>query len=219
MHLYLGYKRYSSWSLRVWLTLRAHNIPFDETVLPFDHDDSLRELARRHDIPAAVPVLEHRGQMIWDSLAILETLAEHHPEQPLWPRDPGLRALARSACAEMHSGFDALRREHPMNCHRVCPMTPSAAVRRDLARLAQLWQHFERAETPAGDFLCGPFGIVDAVFAPVAWRARGYALEVSPAFARWSAALMRLPAMQQWIDEGAAEPWRYASTEAVGSQA
>ncbi|MGB0865687.1 MAG: glutathione S-transferase [Granulosicoccaceae bacterium] len=216
MHLYLGYKRYSSWSLRPWLAMIATGIPFNETVLPFAHDNSLTDLATLHRIPATVPVLEHEGQIIWDSLAILEYLAETYPEKQLWPTEPHLRILSRSACAEMHSSFTALRNEHPMNCHRVFPMRPSPAVQADLDRLAELWQHFEDAEKPAGNFLCGPFSLVDAMFAPVAWRAVGYQLSISPAFERWSEALMALPAMQQWVQEGAKETWRYESTEQIG---
>lgn len=216
MHLYLGYKRYSSWSLRPWLAMVASDIPFSETVLPFDHDSRLAELAEQHGIPATVPVLEHEGQMIWDSLAILEFLAETYPEKQLWPADKRLRALSRSACAEMHSSFLALRNEHPMNCHRVFPMTPSPAVQADLDRLARLWQHFDDAEKPAGNFLCGAFSLVDAMFAPVAWRTIGYDLHISPAFEHWRDALMALPAMQRWVEEGAQEHWRYASTERIG---
>lgn len=216
MHLYVTYKRYSSWSLRPWLAMKVANIAFTDSVLPFDHDDSLDKLAAKHGIPATVPVLEHDGQMIWDSLAILEYLADCYPEKNLWPSDKKLRALARSASAEMHSGFVALRSEHPMNCHRVFPMTPSPAVQADLNRLAVIWQHFDKADKPAGDFLCGEFSIVDAMFAPVAWRAKGYGLSISPSFECWSKALMALPAMQIWIKEGAQESWRVEATEQIG---
>jgi len=196
--------------------MKVAGINFTDSVLPFDHDDSLDKLAAQHGIPATVPVLEHEGQIIWDSLAILEYLADSYPEKQLWPADAKLRALARSACAEMHSGFHALRSEHPMNCHRVFPMTPTPAVQADLDRLATLWQHFDNADRPDGGFLCGPFSIVDAMFAPVAWRAKGYGLNISPSFEHWSEALMALPAMQMWVDEGAQETWRVAATEQIG---
>lgn len=217
MHLYITYKRYSSWSLRPWLVLQVFDIPFQETVLPFAHDDSLTRFAAQHQLPATVPVLAHEGRIIWDSLAILEYLAEQFPQQSLWPHDPALRAMARSASAEMHSGFVALRSEHPMNCHRIAPMLPSAAVQADLNRLAEIWQRFSQVEQSKGPFLCGEFSIVDAMFAPVAWRARGYQLNISKAFDQWSDALMTLPAMQQWVSEGAAEPWRVEETERVGA--
>lgn len=216
MHLFITYKRYSSWSLRPWLLLKTCGISFDETLLPFEHDNSLDELAKQHGIPAKVPVLAHQGRMIWDSLAIMEYLAERAPDKSMWPTDPGLRALARSASSEMHGGFMALRGEHPMNCHRVHAMQPSAAVQLDLDRLAVLWQQFADLEKTDGDFLFGEFGIVDAMFAPVAWRVKGYQLSVSPQFQRWSDALMALPAMQQWVDEGAAEQWRVEEYEQIG---
>ena len=214
MHLYITYKRYSSWSLRVWLAMKAAKIPFDETVLPYAHDDSLARLAAEHRIPATVPVLQHNGRIIWDSLAILEHLAEQHTQ--LWPADSGLRALARSASAEMHCGFAALRSEHPMNCHRVQPMTPSPAVQADLQRIAAIFEHFAQTDTPAGDFLCGEFSIVDAMFAPVAWRARGYQLTISPVFEQWSDTVMAMPEMSEWVAQGAAESWRVDATEQIG---
>lgn len=216
MHLYIAYKRYSSWSLRPWLAMKVKGIPFDETVLPFAHDDSLKTLAASHDVPATVPVLAHDGQIIWDSLAILEFVADVYPDKNLWPQDKKLRALARSASAEMHSGFAALRTEHPMNCHRVFAMSPSAAVQKDLTRLAAIWQHFERADKPQGDFLCGEFSTVDAMFAPVAWRAKGYQLTISDGFSQWSDAVMALPAMKEWVSDGAAEAWRVDETEQTG---
>lgn len=216
MHLYIGYKRYSSWSLRPWLLMKTTDIAFTETVLPFAHDDSLNQLATTHRVPATVPLLEHNGQMIWDSLAIMEYLAETFPEKQLWPADPMQRALARSASAEMHSGFVALRREHPMNCHRIVNMKPNSEVEADLNRLAIIWQHLSTASNSAGDFLCGDFGIIDAMFAPVAWRAKGYQLTITPAFDQWSEALMSLPAMDDWVREGAQETWRVEDTEQVG---
>lgn len=188
-----------------------------QTVLPFAHDDSLDKLADKYGIPSTVPVLEHNGQMIWDSLAILEFLADHHPEKKLWPTDQKLRALARSASAEMHSGFTALRGEHPMNCHRVVAMQPSVAVQADLQRLAVIWQHFDKIDKPVGHFLCGDFSIVDAMFAPVAWRAKGYGLNISSSFTAWSNAMMALPAMDQWTAEGALETWRVEETENIGT--
>lgn len=216
MHLYITYKRYSSWSLRPWLAMKVKGIPFDETVLPFAHDDSLQQFAATHCVPATVPILEHDGQMIWDSLAILESLADSYPQKHLWPEQPKLRALARSASAEMHSGFVALRTEHPMNCHRIHAMQPSTAVQLDLDRLAAIWQHFDNANKPEGDFLCGEFSIVDAMFAPVAWRATGYQLQISDLFERWSEAVLALPAMDEWVKAGAEESWRVEETEQIG---
>ena len=216
MHLYITYKRYSSWSLRPWLAMKVNGTPFSDTVLPYAHDDSLAVFAATHKVPATVPVLEHDGQMIWDSLAIMEFLADAYPQKNLWPREQKLRALARSASAEMHCGFAALRSEHPMNCHRVQAMEPSPAVQANLHRLAGIWQLFDDADTPEGEFLCGEFGIVDAMFAPIAWRARGYQLKISDSFQRWSDGIMALPAMAEWVKDGQAESWRVEETERVG---
>ncbi|MEM7259470.1 MAG: glutathione S-transferase N-terminal domain-containing protein, partial [Pseudomonadota bacterium] len=185
--------------------------------LPFAHDNSLSRFAAAHNVPATVPVLEHDGQIIWDSLAIMEYLADLHPHKNLWPLDSSLRAVARCASAEMHSGFVSLRSEHPMNCHRIQPMTPSAEVQANLNRLADIWAHFATIDRPDGDFLCGDFSIVDAMFAPVAWRARGYQLKISDHFDQWSKAIMALPAMQQWVAEGALEQWRVEDTERIGA--
>ena len=217
MHLYITYKRYSSWSLRPWLAMKVKGISFRDTVLPYVHDNSLAEFAATHSVPATVPILEHNGQIIWDSLAILEYLADACPEKNLWPQEPKLRALARCASAEMHCGFAALRSEHPMNCHRIQAMIPSAAVQADLDRLADIWKHFDQADKPTGEFLCGEFSIADAMFAPIAWRARGYQLKISDSFERWSDAIMDLPAMAEWIRDGQAESWRVEATEKVGA--
>lgn len=196
--------------------MKVAGVPFEETLLPFAHGDSLNRFAAEHRVPATVPVLEHNGRMIWDTLAIMEYLAEQYPDKNLWPVDDDLRVLARCASAEMHSGFIALRSEHPMNCHRIHRMTPSAAVRADLDRLAVIWQRFNEEKKPCGDFLCGEFCIVDAMFAPVAWRAKGYGLTISDEFASWSEKVLALAAMDEWLTDGAQEAWRVEETEQIG---
>lgn len=213
MHLYLGYKNYSSWSLRPWLALKMADISFEETLIAFAHTDDLQKLAERYSIPAKVPVLEHEGRLIWDSLAILEYLAETFPEKNLWPEDKTLRAMARCASAEMHSGFVALRSEFPMNCRAHTKRQASALVQADLQRLSQIWQSFADCEKPNGEFLCGAFSLVDAMFAPVMWRIRGYGLHISADFDRWSDALFQLPAMQEWWQEAKQEEWRLPETD------
>lgn len=218
MHLYIAYKNYSSWSLRPWIALKVAGIPFTETILPFAHGDALDKLGDKYGIPAQVPVLDDNGLIIWDSLAILEYLHEQYPDRRLWPADKNLRALARSASAQMHSSFNALRSACPMNCRRSNkPIVPSAEVQADLQRLAQIWAHFEAADKPAGEFLCGAFSNVDAMFAPVMWRAVGYGLQVSPAFARWVEAMRALPAMQEWQAAAQEEQaaWSIAHYETV----
>ena len=218
MHLYIAYKNYSSWSLRPWIAMKVAGIPFEETILPFYHDDSLDKLGARYQIPPQVPVLVDNDQPIWDSLAILEKLAEQFPDRDLWPSDPELRSLARSAAAEMHSGFVNLRSTCPMNCRSKKRLSDEnlAVVQDDLKRLAEIWAHFERAEKPDGDFLCGHFSNVDAMYAPVMWRIHGFGLVVSPAFDRWIKAMLALPAMQEWLASAQQEDWVIEQYEAAG---
>lgn len=213
MHLYIAYKNYSSWSLRPWLAMKVADIPFDETLLPFAHDNSLKQFSDQYGLPAQVPVLIVDGLVIWDSLAILEYLAERYPERQLWPAYSALRALARSAAAEMHSGFHALRSQFPMNCRTEKDVVPSDAVTHELQRLAEIWARFEQVDKPEGPFLAGEFSNVDAMFAPVMWRVRNYGLRVSPAFDRWAQAMHDLPAMQEWLASARAETWQMPAYE------
>ncbi|QEW05059.1 glutathione S-transferase family protein [Nitrincola iocasae] len=213
MHLYIAYKNYSSWSLRPWLAMKVAGIPFAETLLPFAHGNSLKQFSEQHGLPAQVPVLIVEDLVIWDSLAILEYLAECYPERQLWPESGALRALARSAAAEMHSGFNALRSQFPMNCRTEKAVAPSDAVTQELQRLAEIWARFEQADKPKGPFLAGEFSNVDAMFAPVMWRVRNYGLTVSPAFDRWVQAMYDLPAMQEWLASARAETWQMPSYE------
>ena len=213
MHLYIAYKNYSSWSLRPWLAMKVGDIPFAETLLPFAHGNSLTQFSEQYGVPAQVPVLIVEDLVIWDSLAILEYLAECYPERQLWPASNALRALARSAAAEMHSGFQALRSQFPMNCRTEKSVPPSDAVTQELQRLAEIWARFEQADKPEGPFLAGEFSNVDAMFAPVMWRVRNYGLKVSPAFDRWTQAMYDLPAMQEWLASARAETWQMPAYE------
>ncbi|EGG93185.1 putative glutathione s-transferase protein [gamma proteobacterium IMCC1989] len=215
MHLYIAYKNYSSWSLRPWIAMKVAGIPFDETLLPFYHDDSLKTFAEVEGLPAKVPVLKDQGRTIWDSLAILEYLADQYPEAKLWPSDPTLKALARCATAEMHSGFMALRGEFPMNCRTNVTVAPSEATQKDLQRLAKIWADFSQQQKPEGDFLCGHFTIVDAMYSAVMWRVTGYNLPVSEEFDRWAKAMLALPAMQEWLTASKAESWSVAQYDKV----
>jgi glutathione S-transferase len=220
MHLYIAYKNYSSWSLRPWIAMKVAGIEFKETLLPFYHNDSLRELATNENIPACVPILQDRlngeVQTIWDSMSIMEYLAERHPQ--LWPKDLALRAMARSVSAEMHSGFMALRREFPMNCRVQKQGQPSEQALKDLARIAIIWERFANyPNKPEGPFLCGQFTIVDAMYAPVLWRVVGYQLDVSPLFVQWIIAMQALPAMQEWLAAAEIETWHIPEYDAVAS--
>lgn len=213
--LVIGNKNYSSWSLRPWLLLRQFGVPFEERRLALDTEAFGREIGALSP-SGRVPVLHHQGRVIWDSLAICEYANETWLEGRGWPSDVSARAVARSASAEMHSGFAALRTQLPMNCDR----TPNAyrwdaAAEQDIARIQALWTDLRARFGAGGEFLCGRFGIVDAMFAPVAIRFRGYGVACEGAAADYCAALLALPAMQEWIAAGIAEPERLPKYNAL----
>jgi len=208
--LFIANKNYSSWSLRPWVLMQTLGLAFVERLLPFGQVTDGLTIASLSP-SGRVPVLEHQGLKVWDSLAIVEYLAERHPQ--VWPAEPAARAYARSAAAEMHSGFAALRNDCSMNCGvRVRLHQVSAALQADLNRLEQLWQ--QGLSGFAGPWLAGAsFTAVDAFFAPVAFRAQSYGLSFGSASTAYLQRLLALPAMQQWYAAGLAESWRDAAHE------
>jgi glutathione S-transferase len=205
MQLYIGNKNYSSWSLRAWLLMRQAGIEFTEKRLRLDwNDDSPFKRTLLAIAPSGrVPLLvEDDGFAVWDSLAIAETLAELHPDKRLWPADRRQRARARSLCAEMHSGFTALRNRCPMNVEASLPevgarcATEWPDVAADLRRIDAMWS--EQLASSGGPFLFGGFGIADAFYAPVCSRVLTYALPVGPAAKAYVERIHALPAMQEW---------------------
>jgi glutathione S-transferase len=191
--------------MRPWLALRASEIAFDEELIPL-YTDNPADKQRILDFSRAgkVPALVDGDVTIWDSLAIIEYLAEKFPEKRLWPEHPASRAHARSISAEMHSGFAALRNECGMNLHRpVGAIALSDDAHADIARIQEIWDECHRRY--GGPFLFGAFGAADAMYAPVVHRFRTYAIEISPAARHYSDAMMSLPAFQQWTREGLAE--------------
>lgn len=207
LKLAIGNKNYSSWSMRPWLALRANDIPFEETVIPLYTDnpaDKQRILAFSR--AGKVPVLVDGDITVWDSLAIIEYIAERFPEKKLWPDDRAARAHARAVSAEMHSGFMALRGECGMNLHRpVRAVTLSADAQANVARVQEIWRECRERYGASGPFLFGRFGAADAMFAPVVHRFRTYAIEVSPQTQAYMEAMMALPAFQEWTRDGLAE--------------
>ncbi|GJM10214.1 MAG: glutathione S-transferase [Lysobacteraceae bacterium] len=202
--LYIANKNYSSWSLRPWVLMTTLGIAFEERLTPFVPGSNWTPF--RHFSPSGtVPCLHHNGQIIWDSLAIIEYLAEHHVD--VWPIDLKARTWARCAAAEMHSGFSALRQECPMNCAvRVDLNSRSDALERDILRLDELWQ--QGFSQFGGPYLAGAdFSAVDAFFAPVAFRVRSFAIPLSPASMRYVSLLLNTEAMLQWDAAAIAEPW------------
>jgi glutathione S-transferase len=206
MKLVIGNKNYSSWSMRPWLALRASDIAFDEIFIPLytGEADKQRILSFTHS--GKVPALIDGDITVWDSLAIIEYVAERFPDKRLWPEDRASRAHARSISAEMHSGFAALRNECGMNLHRpVGPIALSADARADIARIQQIWAECRERYGKFGPFLFGAFGAADAMFAPVVHRFRTYAIEATPETMDYMHTMMSLPAFQEWTKAGLAE--------------
>ena len=208
--LFIANKNYSSWSLRPWMLMRQLGIPFNERIVRFEEDSS-REAFRKYSPSGQVPCLKDGETMVWESIAIVEYLAERH--ERVWPADAAARAWARSAAAEMHSGFSTLRSRCPMSCgvrirlHEVPP-----ELERDIARLGELWN--EGLSRFGGPFLAGKTVTgVDALFAPVAFRIQSYGLILDDASASYAARLRDLPSMRSWYEAGLAETWRPASHE------
>jgi glutathione S-transferase len=200
MLLVVGNKNYSSWSLRPWLVLTEAGIPFTERLVSLQADAG--KPARLAALPAGrVPVLDHDGLLVWDSLAICEYLAERHPG--LWPGDAGARAVARAMCAEMHAGFGALRSEMSMDVRARRPWRRrSPALLADVARVEALWTEARARFGVGGPFLFGRFSVADAFFAPVAFRFRTYGVEPAGEAGRYLATLLALPGMLAWEAAG-----------------
>lgn len=213
--LVIGTRNYSSWSLRPWLLLRHFGIPFDEHRLVLDTPAFAAGIGRWSPT-RRVPVLHDEGLVVWDSLAICEYANERWLGGRGWPADLRTRALARAAAAEMHSGFAALRGQLPMHVRRKPDSYRwDAAAQRDIDRVQRLWRELRAMHGAGGDFLCGGFGIVDAMFAPVAWRFLGYGVALDPVAARYVDALVALPAMREWRAASEAETEGSPGTDAL----
>ena len=200
--LYLGNKNYSSWSLRGWAAARLSGAPFAEVMVPLS--GTYNPEWTRFSPTARVPALHDGDVVVWDSLAIAEYLAERHPG--MWPADPVARAWARCVCAEMHSGFSALRNEMTM-CIRerldVRPWSPDLAA--DIARVTTIWADGRRRFGQAGPYLCGAFSIADAFYAPVAFRFQTYGVAPTGAAGEYLAALLAHPFLRDWEAAALAE--------------
>ena len=220
LRLCIGNKNYSSWSMRPWVLMRELALPFEEVVWRFDSfaaDSAFKRAALAVNPVGKVPalidaaVLDQSGQalVVWDSLAIVEHLAERFPEAGVWPQDPVRRARARSLCAEMHSGFGALRSHCPMNIEAELSAVGAniwrdeAGVRADVARLEAAWA--EALRVSGGPMLMGAFSAVDAFFAPVVMRLRTYGLPLSAPAQAYADAVWALPGVQAWVAAACAE--------------
>jgi glutathione S-transferase len=217
MKLVIGSKNYSSWSLRSWLLLKQTGIAFEEVPLRFSAPD-FKQQVLRYSPAGRVPVLIDGESTIWDSLAIIEYIAENFADQVLWPAARKQRAEARSLCAEMHAGFQALRNHMPMNVGASLPGRGwNVDVQKDIARITTIWAGRSRFAA-AGPFLFGRFSAADAYFAPVVWRFNGYQPQLPAQALDYVRTMLALPAMQAWAAEAAREkefiaddePYRFA---------
>ena len=238
LKLYIGNKNYSSWSMRPWVLLKQAGIPFEEVMVRFDSFDSesaFKETLKAVTPVGRVPVLVDDGFAVWDTLAIAEYLAEKFPEKQLWPQQPQARARARSVCAEMHSGFSALRGGCPMNIEASLPQAGAIvwrdqpAVRSDVQRIVAMWTELleqnkgptsaagpsQGAKAPSGGsetksgvgahFLFGRFSIADAYFAPVCMRIKNYLLPVPGHITDYIRRVCALSGVKAWIEDALAE--------------
>lgn len=212
MQLFIGNKNYSSWSMRPWVLMRHFEIAFDEVMVRFDGFEPDSAFKRRIEQVAPtgrVPVLVDDGLVVWDTLAIAEYLAERFRQHAMWPRGMRERARARSLCAEMHSGFAALRSHCPQNIEASMPdigrrvMQEQVAVRNDLQRVQAMWGEALRAS--GGPFLFGAFGITDAYFAPLAGRIRSYGLPVDATAQGYVERVFSSPGVAAWVRDALAE--------------
>jgi glutathione S-transferase len=203
--LVIGNKNYSSWSLRPWLFLKHHGIPFDEIRIPLYREDTQDRIAA-YTPSGKVPVLVDGEISVWDSLAILEYLAERFPETAGWPKASSERAKARSLSAEMHAGFQALRTHCGMNCRRLpAGKELPEAVHKDVLRIGRIWQDCRERHESAGPWLFGCFTIADAMYAPVALRFHAYRLDAGPAAREYVNTVLGHPAVAEWIEAGKTE--------------
>jgi glutathione S-transferase len=215
LQLYIGNKNYSSWSMRPWVLMKQAGIPFEEVMVRFDSFDPgsvFKKTMQAVSPVGKVPVLVHDGFSVWDTLAIAEYLADQFPDMALWPTDARERARARSVCAELHSGFTALRNHCPMNIEASLPdigrliWRDQAGVRADVARLGGLWSDLLAAQPgrmPDGSapLLFGAFSIADAFYAPICMRIKTYALPLPADLLAYVDRVTALPGVQAWINE------------------
>lgn len=219
MKLILGNKNYSSWSLRGWLAAKQSGLSFDELTVPLkgeDWDKAKRDMGEIQPSSGKVPILWDGDAVIWDSLAILEYLADKVGRDRFWPKDEAARGMARAMVAEMHSSYASLRSEMPMNVRRQRPLADlSDATKADIVRILQLWAEARARHGSAGPFLFGTFGAADIFYAPVVSRFLTYGIGV-PGFAQsYMQAIWEHDWMREWIAAAEAEEWVIEQFEQV----
>ncbi|MHC8318120.1 glutathione S-transferase family protein [Pseudomonas sp. LB3P31] len=205
LHLIIGDKLYSSWSLRGALALDLAGVPYTEELIKLNQPDT-RERLLKHSPTAKVPLLKTAHGTIADSMAIAEYLAEQFPAANLWPSDTAARAQARSACAQMHAGFFAMRGNMPFDLSHDAPLSPvPAEVQADIERMQALWAECRAAATDTGPFLFGKVSLADAFFAPIAVRLRTYQVQLPAADEAYINTIYQWPAFKAWQQAGLEE--------------
>jgi glutathione S-transferase len=211
--LVIGNKNYSSWSFRPWIAMKVAGIAFDEVVISLDAPDFKSRVSKLSGT-GKVPALDDNGTHVWESLAILEYLAERFPAARLWPADPAARACARAISSEMHAGFVPLRRACPMNMWRpVKKRELNDEAVANVRRIETMWADCRTRYGAGGPFLFGPFCAADAMYAPVVARFHTYDVEVDAAARAYMAAMRALPAWREWETAALKEPWVLAEDE------
>src|SRR6202046_4536249 len=208
LKLVIANKAYSSWSLRPWILLAHFKIPFEEIVVPLDLPDTRKRILK-HAPTAKCPSLHDGLISVWESLAIVEYVAEKYPDRAIWPKAKAARAHARSLSSEMHAGFQALRQHCPTNFRRpVKKLELTEAVEADVARIEAAWAQARKTFGGPGPFPVGRFTPADAMFAPVVNRLHVYDVKVKKTTRDYMNAIMALPAWKAWIKDAEAEEWR-----------
>ncbi|MFC3149622.1 glutathione S-transferase family protein [Litoribrevibacter euphylliae] len=205
MRLIIGNKNYSSWSLRPWLLMKHAGLKFEEIRIPLFTESTKYQLAE-YSPSMKVPVLIDQGETIWDSLAIMEYISERYMKNQGWPEDLMIRAVGRSAAAEMHSGFFALRNELPMNCRADLKLPLSSEVRNEVDRIEAIWTELREEFRSYGPWLLGQFSIADAMFAPVVIRFSTYQVDLNELCEDYMDHVLSDPYLEQWLREGREEP-------------
>jgi glutathione S-transferase len=215
LKLLIANKAYSSWSMRPWILLKTFGIPFEEDVIPLDTPE-FRQRVSAYRAGSTVPILVDGDIVVWETIAIIDTIADMNHGRPIWPADRRARAFARSIAAEMHSGFRALRSACPMNVRkRYAFVDRGELVAKDVARVLHLWRTARNqfGERGAGPFLFGAFSAADAMYAPVVTRLHTYSIPVDPQMRAYMDAVLDLPAFAEWHRAAMEEPWIVAHDE------
>ena len=221
LKLIIGNKAYSSWSLRGWLAAKRSELPFEELVVPMFGEEWSRAREGDEFAPSSgkVPVLWDGDIVVWDSLAIVEHLADKTDRGRFWPADEAARGMARSMAAEMHSSFPNLRREHSMNVRKIFPYRPlSTEVREEVDRILELWAQARARFGGTGRFLFGDWCAADIMYAPVVTRFLSYSIPLPPFAESYVKAVLTHPHMLEWIEAAQDEPWVIEKYEAEAVQ-